>query len=232
MSIIVYDLAGRDDRRFSPYCWRTRMALAHKGLEAEFRPWHFGEKEKISFSGQGRVPVMVDGGETVFDSWTIACHLEDRYPERPSLFGGAPARTLARFVNHFVDLVAHPGLLRLIIADVFAHLVPADRPYFRTSREERFGARLEEVQAGRDERRAAWRASLEPLRAQVREHPFVAGTEPAYADYIAFGMFALARATSPYPLLERDDPLFAWRERMMALYGGLARSLPGYPLAA
>ena len=33
MAITLYDLAGADEhRRFSPYCWRTKMALAHKGL--------------------------------------------------------------------------------------------------------------------------------------------------------------------------------------------------------
>jgi len=33
MTIVLHDLTGADDRRFSPNCWRTRMALAHKGLE-------------------------------------------------------------------------------------------------------------------------------------------------------------------------------------------------------
>jgi hypothetical protein len=33
MAIKLYDLAGAEtDRRFSPYCWRARMALVHKGL--------------------------------------------------------------------------------------------------------------------------------------------------------------------------------------------------------
>jgi hypothetical protein len=36
MARTLYDLAGADpDLRFSPYCWRTRLALAHKGLEVE-----------------------------------------------------------------------------------------------------------------------------------------------------------------------------------------------------
>jgi glutathione S-transferase len=232
MSITVYDLAGKDDRRFSPYCWRARLALAHKGLEAEFRAWHFTEKDKIAFTGQGRVPVMVDGDNTVFDSWAIACYLEDRYPDRPSLFGGAAARTLARFINHFVDGVAHMGMIRMVVADIHDHLVAADQPYFRKTREERFGATLEEVQKGREGQLAAWRASLEPVRAQLREFPYVAGEKPAYADYIVFGMFCWARGISPFRLLAADDPLYAWRERMMTLHGGLAARLPGYPVAA
>lgn len=232
MAITVYDLAGKDDRRFSPFCWRTRMALAHKGLEAEFRPWHFTEKEKIAFSGQGRVPVMVDGDKTIVDSWSIACHLEDQYPDRPSLFGEGNGRALTRFVSHFVDNVGHPGMGRLVIADVLAHVVPEDRDYFRKSREDRYGLTLEAVQAPREKNLPAWRASLEPVRAQLREHPFMAGEKPSYADYIVYGMFGWARGVSELKLLEKDDPLFPWRERVMALHGGLAGRLLGYPVAA
>ena len=58
MALRLYDLAGADpDRCFSPYCWRTKLALAHKGLVAETVPWRFTDKDVIAFSGQGRVPV-------------------------------------------------------------------------------------------------------------------------------------------------------------------------------
>ena len=71
MSIIMHDLAGADpELRFSPYCWRVRFALAHKGLPVETIPWRFTEKEAIGFSGQGRVPVIQDGGRAVSDSWS------------------------------------------------------------------------------------------------------------------------------------------------------------------
>ncbi|MGO9618568.1 MAG: glutathione S-transferase N-terminal domain-containing protein, partial [Bryobacteraceae bacterium] len=36
MSLILYDLAGADPaRRFSPYCWRVRLAIEHKGLSVK-----------------------------------------------------------------------------------------------------------------------------------------------------------------------------------------------------
>jgi len=61
MSIIMHDLAGADpDLRFSPFCWRTRFALAHKGLPVETLPWRFTETSDIAFSGQGLVPVIRD----------------------------------------------------------------------------------------------------------------------------------------------------------------------------
>ena len=101
MSIILYDLAGAEaDRRFSPFCWRSKMALAHKGIEAETVPWRFTEKDKLPQPNAGRVPVIVDDGEVVHDSSAIAEYLENRYAERPSLFGGEAGRALTRFVQN------------------------------------------------------------------------------------------------------------------------------------
>ena len=40
MTIKLYDLAGEDAAlRFSPFCWRTKMALKHKGLPFETEVW-------------------------------------------------------------------------------------------------------------------------------------------------------------------------------------------------
>jgi glutathione S-transferase len=61
----------------------------------------------------------------------------------------------------------------------------------------------------------------------LAEQPFLAGASPAYADHIVMGSFMWARATSPFPLLEADDPIFAWRERMLDLFDGLARNAVG-----
>ena len=58
MALRLYDLAGAElERRFSPYCWRIKLALMHKGLPFDTMPWRFTEKNAIAFSGQGRVPV-------------------------------------------------------------------------------------------------------------------------------------------------------------------------------
>ena len=66
MPIEMHDLAGADaSLRFSPYCWRTRLALAHKGLAVQTIPWRFTEKDALAFSGQGRVPVIRDGDRVV-----------------------------------------------------------------------------------------------------------------------------------------------------------------------
>lgn len=69
----LYDLAGaEDDLRFSPNCWRIKMALQHKGLAVDTVPWRFVEKDVIAFSRQKAVPVLVDNSTIVADSWEIA----------------------------------------------------------------------------------------------------------------------------------------------------------------
>lgn len=228
MQRLLYELAGEDPgRRFSPYCWRTRFALAHKGLEAEGTPWRFTEKDRLAFSGQGLVPVLVDGEKVLSDSWRIAEWLEGKYPDRPSLFGGAAG--LVRFVNSWADTALHPALARLIVKDIHDCLAPADQAYFRQTREARFGSTLEAIQGKRDAELPAFRKLLQPLRGALADKPWLGGDAPNYADYIVLGSFQWARCTSPFRLLAEDDVLFAWRARGFALFGGMAAQAKGFP---
>ncbi|MBL8385728.1 MAG: glutathione S-transferase family protein [Burkholderiales bacterium] len=224
----MYDLAGAEEaRRFSPYCWRVRLAVAHKGVDMETVPWRFTEKAALAPSGQERVPVLVDGAAWISDSWAIAGHLEQRFPEAPSLFGPPPGRALTRLHAVFGDVLVG-AIARFILCDVHAHLDARDRAYFRASREQRFGATLEAVVADRDARLPAFRDSLAPLRATLKAQPFLGGERPLYADYAVFGAFQWARCTSRYRLVEADDPVAQWRERLLDAFGGLARAAPGY----
>ena len=229
MVLMLYELAGLDDRRFSPYCWRTRMALAHKRLDYETVPVRFTDKPMIAFSGQERVPVIRDGETVVSDSWAIAQYLEDAYPDAPSLFGGATGRGLARFLNAWTDRTLHAALLRIVIADNLAHVDPADRTYFIDSRSARFGAPPDEVQTRSPEDLGAFAAAVGTIRAGLEGQDFLSGAAPAYGDYIVFGAFAWARAISAWPLLELGDPVHAWRERMLDLFDGMPRAAAGYP---
>jgi glutathione S-transferase len=230
MTITMYDLAGVEaDRRFSPFCWRARMALAHKGLAVETVPWRFTEKDKLPQPNAGRVPVIHDDDRVVHDSTAIADYLEERYPDRPSLFGGDDsARALTRFVQNWTETVLQPGLIRLVLLDIYRHIGPQDQVYFRSDREKRFGMTLEEFVGDRNARLPQFRASLDPLRRTVERQNFVSGDAPAYADYIVFGAFQWARAISEYEVLAADDPVRVWRGRMLDLFDRLARRAPAY----
>ena len=229
MTIILHDLAGAEtDRRFSPFCWRAKMALAHKGLEVETVPWRFTEKDKLPQPNAGRVPVIVDGSQVVHDSTAIADYLETRYADRPSLFGGEIGRALTRFVQNWTETVVQPALIGFVVLDIYRHVAPQDRDYFRQSREERFGTSMENVVADRQARLPAFRESLAPLRRTVERQGFLGGEKPAYADYVVFGAFQWARAISDFELLAADDPVYAWRGRLLDAFGGYARKSPAY----
>ncbi len=220
----MHDLAGADpDVRFSPYCWRIRFALAHKGLAMETLPWRFSETEAIAFSGQGKVPVIRDGETVVSDSWSIAEYLENRHPT-PGLFGGAVGKAHAQFVNAWADGVLVGGIVRFIVRDLLDVIDPKDRDYFRSSREARFGASLEAVQAGRDDRLAAFRDLLLPIRLVLRRQDWLGGAAPSYADHIIAGTLMWPRCASRFVLLEDGDPVAGWFDRMLDLYGGLGRA--------
>lgn len=225
----MYDLCGADPAiRFSPYCWRTRLALAHKGLAVETIPWRFTEAATLRAHGAEKVPLLLDGDRAVADSWAIAEYLEDAYPDRPSLFGGEGGRALARFVNGWADATMIAGVARLVVSDIPALLGSEDRAYFVGSREKRFGMGLDQVTADRATRVVAFREALTPLRLVLRARPFLHGDAPAYADAIAFGGLQWARCVSPFPLLVPEDPVHAWRERMLDVYGGIARAAPAF----
>src|SRR5882757_3122224 len=165
MTIKLYELVGTDETRpFSPYCWRTRMALAHKGLSAQSIPWCFTDKPAIAPHQSERVPVLLHDDTSVVDSWVIANYLEDTFPNRPSLFGGEGGRAMGRMLNAWGDVAVVGGMSPLIVADIPGHLKPVDAAYFRQTREVRFGKPLEEVIAGREKSVEGFRKNLEPLR--------------------------------------------------------------------
>jgi glutathione S-transferase len=227
--IKMYDLAGADpDRRFSPFCWRTRMALAHKQLEVETIPWRYFDKPLLAFANWDRVPVIVDKNKPIVDSWAIANYLEDAYDSRPTLFGGGSGRALAMFVNKWADVELHPMIARIVAVDIFNHIDPRDRDYFRRSRESRFGTTLEAFSADREKNIERFRKLLEPVRQTLATQSFLGGESPLYPDYIVFGGLQWARAISEIRLLEPSDPVNAWRERLLDSFGGLARKAPGY----
>jgi glutathione S-transferase len=258
VAIALYELAGRGDAKISPHCWKPVYTLHHKELAFERIGIKFFEKDRLAFSGQKLVPVLQDGEATVSDSWAIADYLERAYPARPSLFGGDIGRGAARFIHDWTNRVQIFAFRRLFIRDAFDHVDPAEQAHYRATREARFnetqenlrpdlstrdhdvappprgyggsyGGTLEHMQSDRDTRVHDVRKLLEPIRSVVTRQPFLAGDTPAYADYSVLGPFMWAKSVSTFALLEVDDPIYAWRDRMLHLFDGLGHKA-GYPV--
>jgi glutathione S-transferase len=135
---------------------------------------------------------------------------------------------MGRMINWWGDTVVIGGMFPFIVADIHGHLRPVDQAYFRQTREARFGKTLEDVASTRDKGVETFRKSLDPMRLTLKTQPFLGGTAPNYADYIVFGGFQWARAISPFQLLVPDDLVYAWREKMLDAFDGMARNSPGY----
>lgn len=223
----LYDLAAANPAlRFSPYCWRIHMALMHKSLPFETVPWRFYNRGSAEFQGVSHVPVLIDGESLIPDSWRIAEYLEERYPEKTPLFDGSAGKQHARFVAHWVESAVHPLIPKMIAVDVLEQLDDADKEYFRKSREQRYGTSLEEYVAKREDTRVQFSETLDPLRRTLREQPFVSGSEPAFADYVVFGIFQWARTTSTFPIISKNDIVAAWLDRMLNLFDAYAGGFP------
>lgn len=214
MSRVLYDLKSLDGRRLSPFGQRVHLALRHKGLALDkIETVRFVDKAAIAFAKSQTVPVLVDGGEVVADSWRIANHLEDAYPDRPSLFGGDAGRSLTRYFNNWCGIWLTAEIASFILFDMLAHLDEEDRTYIRTTREPRFGP-LEKLNETREARLPAFRKALDPLRLTVKQNGNMHGREPGMADFMVAAAFHWAGQSSAFALLAADDPLYSWSRRI------------------
>ena len=86
---------------FSTNVERAQLALAHKGLKAEFVAVDPKDRSAVRrVSGQDLVPVIVDDGKVVIDSMEIVRYLEQKYPANP-LYPKQPERLAEMLI--FID---------------------------------------------------------------------------------------------------------------------------------
>jgi glutathione S-transferase len=219
MAIILYDLCGKDPEfRFSPYCWRTKMALALKRLPFETVPTPFTGISAVAGGFSKTVPVIDDDGALVQDSFDIALYLDGAYPDGPALFSGERGVAAARFFESWVFTTVHPVAMRMMVKSIHDALTEADKPYFRASREVRIGATLEAFQTGPAANAAAFQTALEPVRRTLLRHEWLGGDAPAFVDAILFGsLMWIARILGELPLAP-DDPVGSWFRRSREAY--------------
>ena len=226
MPITIYDLCGANQsHRFSPYCWRAKMAIMHKEFQIEEIPTPFTKIPEIAGGISATVPVIEDGEKTISDSWEIANYLEQTYPDRPTLFGGEQGMALTRFVESWVNMSVNPIIASLIVKDIHDILSPEDQVYFRESREKRFGKPLEAVQQNREDRVQILHDALRPFSRILKQQEFFGGDSPLYADYILFGSLQWPHVSSSFDLLSDEDPIMHWFKRCQSLNGGLGESV-------
>lgn len=228
----LYELVLENGRSASPFVWRIRYSLAHKGVAFESVPLGFTDIPK-AFSGRFKtVPVIEHGATMLAESWDIAEYLEQAFPGRPPLFSSESEQAMVRLMDAWLSTDILRKIFRIYALDIYHAARPEDRPYFRQSRERWLkGPTLEEFTADRTERLPALREALQPLRSHLARFRFLGGNAPNYADYISLGLFHWVASVSTLPLLAaNDDTLRAWLDRGFDLHGGLGRDPRMKPL--
>jgi glutathione S-transferase len=209
----LYELRLDNGRSLSPYVWRIRYVLAHKGLDCEQVLLGFTEIAP-RFDGRFKtVPVLQHGDTLMAESWDIAKYLDETFPGKP-VFSSPGEIQAIRLFDHWFALEVSKRLIGMYVLDIHDAARPEDRAYFRASREARFaGRKLEEIVAGRESRLPALREALQPLRQQLKDGPFLGGSSPSYADYIAWSAFQWVGSVATLAPLAKDDALRPWFER-------------------
>lgn len=102
----------------SPYCQKVRLVLAEKDLSYEkvFVDLMKNEQKSPEFlrlNPYGKVPVLMDDDDAIYDSTIINEYLEDEYPHPPLMPPDSGERSRVRMFEDFADssFTAQGGLL-------------------------------------------------------------------------------------------------------------------------
>ncbi|MBO6504507.1 MAG: glutathione S-transferase family protein [Kordiimonadaceae bacterium] len=223
MSRTVYFVSG------SPFAWRVMLALGLKGLDYQAKRLVFDEgdtqkPEYLALNPRGKVPTLVDGEVTVYESLAILAFLDRAYPDVP-LLGETPAdaalvwRRALEIDNYLASA-----------------LTGAARPIFTQT----FAGKEAEI----NENFAKVRAEIENTAGWLDGNDFMAGSAPTAVDVSLYPPLAMLRRVGPQlagvpgieanlPDFETDLPeLAAWMKRVEALPGFDAAYPPHWREAA
>ncbi|KFX97572.1 hypothetical protein O988_04806 [Pseudogymnoascus sp. VKM F-3808] len=206
--IVLYDLACTKNVCFSPTVWRIRLILNYKqipyrtvflefpdieptlkalGLEPGESPT--GEKLKYTVPAIHHIPT----NKHIMDSTPIAKFLEATYPTPPLPLTSELGRTIELRGRSIVG----PTFRSSVMPREINILSPRSQEYFRRTREEALGHRLEDLLADEEK---SWEAVSEGMkevgglmRTNAAEGPFILGAKPSYTDFFLAGSLQTAR---------------------------------------
>jgi len=206
---ILFERAGLDGLCPSPVCWRSRIVLALKGVEAERRPMRFADVDVLAeITGSRTVPVLTVGGAVLVTSDAIAAHLDATVPTGPRLMGAGAASAGAELEHELGSRIGP-----LIAADFLRRLLPEDRDYFQQSREARYGRSFDELETLRGSLELDLAFSIGRLEPHLDEHRYLGGDEIGWLDIVAYTYLAWIDFASPRSVPELVNPVRTWFER-------------------
>jgi len=220
----------------SPYCIKVRRILDYKGLPydtVEVNPFARGIVRKLS--GQGRVPVLVDGTAdgsplVVADSTAIAGHLDRLCPEPPVYPREPSARDRVLALEEWSDETLSRSLVpfKIYASDNARRMVEQSQRYYPPRWYHpllrRLGpALLRHLARGRRAGRSVetlrrdFERDLDRIEELAAEAPFLAGNAPTVADFAVWGLLRTMEGLEGEDLVTRRPSLKAWYESVRRL---------------
>ncbi|XP_047481165.1 probable maleylacetoacetate isomerase 2 isoform X1 [Penaeus chinensis] len=103
--------------------WRVRIALAHKGVDYEYRAINLLKQEQVSdeykkLNPLGQVPALIVNENTLTQSISILEYLEEAYPQKPllpkDLFKRAKVREVCEIIGSGIQPLQNLSVLQKI----------------------------------------------------------------------------------------------------------------------
>ncbi len=218
--IRLYELCASDpDLVFSPYCWRVRLALAHKRLPFEGLPVGFMDKEKIAFADSRLVPVLTDGDTVVKESLDILEYLDRTYPQAPLGLDSDAGRARVRFISELILRHITPVIFKPSLLAIYEAQPESAKGYFRESREKRFGCTLEQLHATASASEA--HKALGALESQLKNMPYLDGAQPGATDFVVVSHLIFSWIFG-FQYWKDDSVVGQWFTRLLQAYAEVA----------
>lgn len=100
-----------------PFAQRTRLMLAVKGIDYQLVTVDIRDTPDwfLALSPYGKVPLLLHGDDTVWESAVINEYLEERFPEPPLMPGSPIQRALVRIWVEFANTRLVPAFYKLLL---------------------------------------------------------------------------------------------------------------------
>ncbi|KAF9953470.1 hypothetical protein BGZ72_005389 [Mortierella alpina] len=205
---------------FSPAVWRAKFVLKHKKVDYESVPLTFLELPLTITKACPNIVVptvptlQLENGDGLSDSLAIAEYLEEKYPDRPLLFGTSQAeKNLQLFFTSYVQTRIHPAIQRMVFHDMYEMQDSENAHYFRTSREKSAERPYHEIAGDRIHNLQEIKENLGLIHTALLSGRWILGDNPGWADFFLASSFMWFNACSPSDFKEGileafDDQIF------------------------
>ena len=215
--VTLYELAGKNDLRFSPPCWNVKLCLLYKNIDFETVAVGFSEKNKILFSNQQLVPVLKHQNGHISDSWNIINWLDENY-ENPKLFVNETSKNFSYFLYLWTSRQILPILFKIIAHEIPNILEGDDLDHYIVTREEHIKGPITKFVPVISDSIKKFRSLINPMRTLIKKNGFISGSNPGIEDFIFFGNFKWVYTCSSCNLLDKEDEIFQWYEKINQIF--------------